>query len=94
MRQSYYEEKMADETRIRQIYHDMKNHLLVLENAVPDTGAAVSAAENASKSGSPGGRSNASTEGSQSGPGGIRSSIERLQQQISSYVNYYRTGNA
>lgn len=42
MRQSYYEEKMADETRIRQIYHDMKNHLLVLENAVPDTGAAMS----------------------------------------------------
>lgn len=94
MRQSYYEEKMADETRIRQIYHDMKNHLLVLENAVPDTGAAMSAAENASKSGSPGGRSNASTEGSQSGPGGIRSSIKRLQQQISSYENYYRTGNA
>lgn len=58
MWQSYYEEKIADDTRIRQIYHDMKNHLLVLENAVPDA------------------------------------SIERLQQQISSYENYYRTGNA
>lgn len=32
MRQNYYEEKMEDEMRIRRIYHDMKNHLLVLEN--------------------------------------------------------------
>ena len=37
MRQNYYEEKMEDETRIRQIYHDMKNHLLVLENVMADT---------------------------------------------------------
>lgn len=65
MRQAYYEEKMEDETRIRRIYHDMKNHLLVLENAVPDADAAVPDA-----------------------------SIERLQRQISSYENYYHTGNA
>lgn len=36
MRQNYYEEKMEDETRIRRIYHDMKNHLLVLENVMAD----------------------------------------------------------
>lgn len=28
---SYYQEKIEDERRIRSIYHDMKNHLLVLE---------------------------------------------------------------
>lgn len=27
----YYEEKMKDEERIKEIYHDMKNHLLLLE---------------------------------------------------------------
>lgn len=27
----YYEEKMVEEEKIKQIYHDMKNHLLVLE---------------------------------------------------------------
>lgn len=27
----YYEEKMRDEERIKEIYHDMKNHLLLLE---------------------------------------------------------------
>lgn len=30
-RLSYYQEKVDDEKRIRSIYHDMKNHLLVLE---------------------------------------------------------------
>ena len=29
---AYYEEKMKDEERIRSIYHDLKNHLLVMEN--------------------------------------------------------------
>ncbi|MDE6035205.1 MAG: ATP-binding protein [Ruminococcus sp.] len=28
----YYEEKIQEEERIRSIYHDMKNHLLVIEN--------------------------------------------------------------
>ena len=78
MRQAYYEEKMEDETRIRRIYHDMKNHLLVLENAVPSAGAAVPGAENVPAGGHP----------------GVRASIEHLQQQIASYENYYRTGNA
>ncbi len=98
MRQNYYEEKMEDDTRIRQIYHDMKNHLLVLENAVPDADAAVPTAKNVSANVSAGDspccKGNAPTAGNQSGTGGIRSSIERLQQQISSYENYYRTGNA
>lgn len=48
MRQNYYEEKMEDETRIRQIYHDMKNHLLVLENVIADTEPAASFTENVS----------------------------------------------
>lgn len=48
MRQNYYEEKMEDETRIRQIYHDMKNHLLVLENVMADTEPAASFTENVS----------------------------------------------
>ena len=29
---AYYQDKRKDEERIRSIYHDMKNHLLVLEN--------------------------------------------------------------
>ena len=29
----YYQDKMKEEERIRAIYHDMKNHLLVLENS-------------------------------------------------------------
>lgn len=28
----YYQEKLKDEERVRAIYHDMKNHLLILEN--------------------------------------------------------------
>ena len=30
---AYYQDKLKDEERIRSIYHDMKNHLLVLEGA-------------------------------------------------------------
>ena len=30
---AYYQDKLKDEERIRSIYHDMKNHLLVLENS-------------------------------------------------------------
>ena len=33
MQQRYYEEKLKDEERVRAVYHDMKNHLLVLESA-------------------------------------------------------------
>ncbi len=33
MRQEYYQDKMKEEERVRAIYHDMKNHLLVLENS-------------------------------------------------------------
>ena len=29
---TYYQEKMKDEERVRSIYHDLKNHLLVMEN--------------------------------------------------------------
>ena len=29
---SYYQDKQKDEERVKSIYHDMKNHLLVLEN--------------------------------------------------------------
>ena len=31
--QAYYRQRVADEERIRSIYHDMKNHLLVLESS-------------------------------------------------------------
>ena len=31
MKQTYYHDRMNDEERVRSIYHDMKNHLLVLE---------------------------------------------------------------
>ena len=33
MQQKYYEDKLKDEERVRAIYHDMKNHLLVLEGS-------------------------------------------------------------
>ena len=29
---AYYQEKMKDEERVRSIYHDLKNHLLVMES--------------------------------------------------------------
>ncbi len=32
MQQNYYEAKLKNEERIRSIYHDMKNHLLVMES--------------------------------------------------------------
>lgn len=31
MKQTYYQERMKDEERVRRVYHDMKNHLLVLQ---------------------------------------------------------------
>lgn len=58
----YYEDKLKEEERIRGIYHDMKNHLLLLQEP---------------------GRSN-----QESGQ-----MITALQEQISSYENYYKTGN-
>lgn len=33
MQQKYYEDKLKEEERVRAIYHDMKNHLLVMEQA-------------------------------------------------------------
>lgn len=33
MQQKYYEDKLKEEERVRSIYHDMKNHLLVMEQA-------------------------------------------------------------
>lgn len=32
MQQKYYKDRIQDEERVRRIYHDLKNHLLVLEN--------------------------------------------------------------
>lgn len=32
MQYSYYEERLKEEERVRSIYHDLKNHLLVLQN--------------------------------------------------------------
>ena len=29
---AYYQDKMKDEERVRSIYHDLKNHLLVMES--------------------------------------------------------------
>ena len=39
----YYQEKQKDEERVRSIYHDMKNHLLVLEHQIhsPETAEMV-----------------------------------------------------
>jgi len=58
----YYEDKLKEEERIRKIYHDMKNHLLLLQS--PEK---------------------ADEEKDQM--------IAALQEQISSYENYYKTGN-
>lgn len=33
MQQNYYKDKLKEEERVRSIYHDMKNHLLVLEGS-------------------------------------------------------------
>ena len=59
----YYEDKLKDEERIRSVYHDMKNHLLLLQSG--DDG------------------SDKSSE-----------IIATLQEQISGYENYHKTGNA
>ena len=39
----YYQEKLRDEEKVRAIYHDMKNHLLVLEGKLklPETTAMI-----------------------------------------------------
>ena len=34
----YYEERLKDEQRVRGIYHDMKNHLLVLQAQLKEIG--------------------------------------------------------
>lgn len=34
----YYEERLKDEQRVREIYHDMKNHLLVLQAQLKESG--------------------------------------------------------
>lgn len=36
MKQSYYRDRMKDEERVRGIYHDLKNHLLVLQARTQD----------------------------------------------------------
>lgn len=44
MRQSYYEDRMHEEERVRRIYHDMKNHILVLSSRIgngEETGRSV-----------------------------------------------------
>ncbi len=42
MRQAYYADRLRDEERVRSIYHDLKNHLLVLQ-AQAGNGQAVEA---------------------------------------------------
>lgn len=37
MKQEYYKDRMSDEQRVRSIYHDLKNHLLLLQSQ-PDNG--------------------------------------------------------
>lgn len=36
LEQRYYQDKFTDEQRVRSIYHDMKNHLLLLKSSVRD----------------------------------------------------------
>lgn len=62
LKYSYYEEKLRDEERVREIYHDLKNHLLLLQAQPMDN-----------------------TQSQQM--------IESLQKQISSFEDYYHTGN-
>lgn len=40
---NYYQEKLRDEEKVRSIYHDIKNHLLVLEGKLklPETAAMI-----------------------------------------------------
>ncbi len=42
-KQSYYRERMKEEERVRSVYHDMKNHLLVLERQMqtPETAGMI-----------------------------------------------------
>lgn len=35
MKQAYYQGRVKEEERVRAVYHDMKNHLLVLEGQIP-----------------------------------------------------------
>lgn len=37
MQQNYYKDRMKDEERVRSVYHDLKNHLLLLQNQVNDS---------------------------------------------------------
>lgn len=49
MKQSYFKDRMIEEERVRSIYHDMKNHLLILQakaGAGPEVEASVLALQN------------------------------------------------
>lgn len=59
---AYYRDKQKEEERVRSIYHDLKNHLLVLQGQIQNSDE-------------------------------IRTSLEVLQNEVSEYENYYRTGN-
>lgn len=61
-KQAYWQDRLRDEERIRSIYHDMKNHLLVLQTQANH-------------------------------PQEISRSIQTLQEQISNFETYIRTGN-
>lgn len=82
-KQAYVQDRLKEEERVRSIYHDMKNHLLILEaqieslnrpeqilreQSMPSDGQTVSARE-------------------------IRRSVQSLQEQIEAYENYIHTGN-
>lgn len=80
MEQSYYMEQQKEEERVRCIYHDMKNHLLILQARLDDV--------NREKTGE------ADGERKQENSRETAQMIEHLQNQIEDYGDYIRTGNA
>lgn len=46
MKLSYYKEKTIEEERVRRVYHDMKNHLLVLQAQAEDSQGIIRSIEN------------------------------------------------
>ena len=82
-KQAYVQDRLKEEERVRSIYHDMKNHLLILEAQIESLNRPEQILQKQSMSSD--GRSVSAQE--------IRRSVQSLQEQIEAYENYIHTGN-
>lgn len=103
-KQAYVQDRLKEEERVRSIYHDMKNHLLILQTQIASlTQSAQNRQEQAVFSQEQTALLQEQDISSQEQPMSlrgwsasaqeIRRSIQSLQEQIEAYENYIHTGN-